>query len=173
MPCVSDSRVTLAVRAVRHYLATGSILSCPEDLPDELKIQAGAFVSIKKHKRLRGCIGSILPQSNRLAEEIIQNAISAATRDPRFPPIRPQELPELDFSVDVLTQPEKIKSKSALDCKRYGIIIKNREKQGVLLPNLEGIESVEEQIRICRKKAGLKPDDPIDIYRFESKRYTQ
>ena len=108
-----------------------------------------------------------------MAEEIIQNAISAATRDPRFSPITQEELPELDFSVDVLTQPEKVKSKSELDYKRYGIIIKKGKQQAVLLPNLGGIDSVEEQILICRKKAGLKPNDPIDIYRFESKRYTQ
>ena len=171
MSSVFDSRVKLAIQAVRHYLSTGYKLPCPAKLSDELKVRAGAFVSIKKDEKLRGCIGSIFPQTDHLAEEIIQNAINAAIRDPRFSPVTQKELPDLNFSVDVLTQPEMVKSQSDLNHKRFGIILKCGKKQGVLLPNLQGIESVEAQIQACQKKAGIKPDDSTKIFRFESKRY--
>jgi hypothetical protein len=106
-----------------------------------------------------------------VAEEIILNAISSATRDPRFLPITPDELKDLNYSVDVLTKPEPIKSKDQLDPKRYGVIVEAGWRKGVLLPDLEGVDTVEEQIDICRQKAGIMPDEPVKLYRFEVRRY--
>ena len=167
----TDVRVNLAIQTVKHYVESGKTPHCPENLPDDLKIRAGVFISIKKDKRLRGCIGSVMPQTSNLAKEIIQNSVSAASRDPRFSPVGKSEFEELTFSVDVLTLPEKIRSIDKLDCKLYGVILKNGKQQGVLLPNLEGVNTVKDQIQICREKAGLKPEDPFEIFRFESKRY--
>lgn len=162
----------LAIRAVQYYLENGKILPCPDDLPAELQTRAGAFVSIKKDKKLRGCIGSIAPTEKNLAMEIISNAVNAATKDPRFSPVTKNELPDLAFSVDILGPTEKVDKVSELNCKKYGIIINSGSKQGVLLPNLEGVNTVEEQIRICRAKANLNAIESIDIYRFEVKRYS-
>lgn len=163
--------VELAIKAVNHYLETNGILTSPEPLPNELKEKAGVFVSIKKHNKLRGCIGTITPTEPDLAQEIISNAVSAAAKDPRFSPITKDEWKHLKFSVDVLTTPEKVQGLSELDCKQFGVIVKTKDKQGVLLPNLEGIDSVEEQIRICRKKAGINEKDPVELFRFRVQRY--
>jgi len=132
---------------------------------------AGVFVSIHKLGGLRGCIGTFEPAANNVAEEIIANAISSATRDPRFPPIAPNELKDLDYSVDVLTSPEPVESKDQLDPKKYGVIVEAGYRRGLLLPDLEGVDSVNYQIDICRQKAGIAPDEPIKLYRFEVKRY--
>jgi hypothetical protein len=106
-----------------------------------------------------------------VAEEIIANAISSATRDPRFPAIVPSELKDLDYSVDVLTTPEPIKSQDQLDPKRYGVIVEAGFRKGLLLPDLEGVDSVDYQIDICRQKAGIAPNEPVKLYRFEVRRY--
>jgi hypothetical protein len=106
-----------------------------------------------------------------VADEIIVNAISAATRDPRFDPVREDELQELDISVDVLTEPEEIESKEQLDPKRYGAIVQRGIRRGLLLPDLEGVDTVREQIDICRQKGGITPSEPVKLYRFEVKRY--
>jgi AMMECR1 domain-containing protein len=108
-----------------------------------------------------------------VAEEIIANAISAATRDPRFPAISQHELPDLEFSVDVLTEPEPAKGKSDLDPKRYGVIVSSGWRRGLLLPDLEGVEDPEQQIDICRRKAGIGPDEPIQLFRFEVQRHKE
>lgn len=163
--------VDLAVKSVHYYLRHKKILPCPADIPDELKTKAGAFVSITKQKALRGCIGTITPVEGNLAMEIIRNAVHAAMEDPRFSPVSSDELPHLSFSVDVLTPLEKVNTACELNCKEYGLVLKNEHKQGVLLPDLEGVDSVEEQIRICRKKAGLKSDEPVEMFRFQVKRY--
>ncbi len=134
--------------------------------------KAGAFVTLKKNGQLRGCIGTIRPVQGSLAEEILRNAISAGTRDPRFSPVKPEELPELVYSVDVLGEPEPIKSKDELDTKRYGVIVENGPRCGLLLPNLAGIDTPEEQISIAREKAGISPDEPVKMYRFEVVRHT-
>lgn len=164
--------VGLAEKSVRHYIQKGKPLPCPEDLPENLRQKAGAFVSIKIKKKLRGCIGTIRPRERDLAHEIIQNAISAAAKDPRFSPVSKEELDDLTFSVDVISALEKVDSPSQLDAKIYGVVVKNGGKQGVLLPDLEGVESPEEQIQICRMKADIKEDDPVELYRFTVKRYT-
>ena len=106
-----------------------------------------------------------------MAGEIIENAISSASRDPRFPMIAPHELKDLDYSVDVLSKPEPIKSKDQLDPKKYGVIVEAGWRRGLLLPDLEGVDSVDYQVDICRQKAGIMPDEPIKLYRFEVKRY--
>jgi AmmeMemoRadiSam system protein A len=163
--------VKLAKKTVESYVKEGKIPKPPEELTPEMRQRAGVFVSIHKHGELRGCIGTIEPQRNNVAEEIIANAISSATRDPRFLPITPDELKDLEYSVDVLTKPEPIRSKDQLDPKRYGVIVEAGFRKGLLLPDLEGVDSVDYQIDICRQKAGIMPHEPIKLYRFEVKRY--
>jgi AmmeMemoRadiSam system protein A len=136
-----------------------------------MKEKAGVFVSIHKKGDLRGCIGTFEPQEKNVAAEIITNAISSATRDPRFPPVSPEELKDLDYSVDVLTTPELVKDESQLDPKKYGVIVECGWRKGLLLPDLEGVDSVDYQIDICRQKGGIGPNDPVKLYRFEVKRY--
>ena len=162
--------VRLAKKTVETYIKEGKILK-RQKLTSEMKERAGVFVSIHRLGELRGCIGTIEPQRSNVAEEIILNAISSATRDPRFLPITPDELKDLDYSVDVLTKPEPVKSQDQLDPKRYGVIVEAGWRKGVLLPDLEGVDSVDYQIDICRQKAGIMPNEPVKLYRFEVKRY--
>lgn len=163
--------IDLAVKSVQYFLKHKNKLSCPENLPTEFKRQAGVFVSIKNQKELRGCIGTIEPVEDDLAREIIRNAVHAATEDPRFLPVTSDELPNLTFSIDVLTPLEKVNSVFELDCKKYGVLLKGKNRQGVLLPDLEAVNTVEDQITICRKKAGLKENDPVEMFRFRVERY--
>jgi AmmeMemoRadiSam system protein A len=128
-------------------------------------------VSIKKQGQLRGCIGTFEPTKPSVAEEIVSNAISSATSDPRFAPIRVSELDELQYSVDILTKPEPVSSRDELDPELYGVIVESGFKRGLLLPALEGVNSSEEQIRICKMKAGISDDEPIKLYRFLVRRY--
>ena len=129
--------------------------------------KAGTFVSIHKDGALRGCIGTILPTTGCIADEIMQNAISAGTNDPRFPMIKEDELPYLEMSVDVLDEPEPIDSPDELDVKRYGVIVTHGRKRGLLLPNLDGVDSIEQQIDIARQKAGIYEDEDYSLERFE------
>jgi len=161
----------LAKETVEAYVKEGKKLSPPSKLTPEMKEKAGVFVSIHKRGALRGCIGTFEGQEENVAEEIITNAISSATRDPRFPPIAPEELKDLDYSVDVLTTPEPISDKSELDPKRYGVIVEAGWRRGLLLPDLEGVDSVDYQIDICRQKGGIDSDEPVNLYRFEVTRY--
>jgi AmmeMemoRadiSam system protein A len=126
---------------------------------------------LKKDGELRGCIGTIEPVRRNLAEEIINNAVSAGVEDPRFLPLQLEELPDLTISVDVLAPPEPIDSEDDLDPRRYGVIVSSGGRVGLLLPNLEGIDTVAEQIGIARQKAGLWPDEPVSLARFEVTRY--
>ncbi len=138
---------------------TGKYAKLPDGLPEELtKTRAGAFVSIKKNGTLRGCIGTFEPTQASVAEEILCNAVSAASHDPRFDPVTEEELPELVYSVDVLSSPEPIASSDQLDVRRYGVIVQNGDRRGLLLPDLAGVGTVEEQISIARKKAGIGPE---------------
>jgi len=162
--------VRLAKRTVESYVKKGKVAQVKRLTP-EMKPKAGVFVSIHKDGELRGCIGTIEPHRNNVAEEIIVNAISSARRDPRFYPVTADELGELDYSVDVLTEPRPVKSRKQLDAKRYGVIVEAGSRKGLLLPDLEGVESAEEQIGICRQKAGIAPDEPVKLYRFEVERY--
>ncbi|HEY32313.1 MAG TPA: AmmeMemoRadiSam system protein B [Dehalococcoidia bacterium] len=160
----------LAKDVVEKYVREGE-RPRPEVLTPEMRGRAGVFVSIHKNEALRGCIGTFEPVESNIAEEIVSNAISSATRDPRFLPITVDELKDLDYSVDVLTTPEPIDSKDQLDPKRYGVIVEAGWRRGLLLPDLEGVDSVDEQIDICRQKAGIAPNEPVNLYRFEVKRH--
>lgn len=164
----SDDYVKLAWKSLESYILNHRVLELPKDLPKEmLEKQAGAFVSIHKAGRLRGCIGTILPTTKNVAEEIIQNAISASTRDSRFNPISPEEIPDLEINVDVLSEPEPIDSPDKLDVKRYGVIVSCGGRRGLLLPDLDGVDSVAQQISIARQKGGIGPNEPISLQRFE------
>ena len=164
----SDEYVKLARLSLETYIRDGFLIDMPEELPTEMKeTRAGAFVSIHKLGKLRGCIGTILPTTKCVAQEIINNAISASTKDPRFNPITPDELPFLDINVDVLGDPEDISSPDELDVKRYGVIVTNGYRRGLLLPDLDGVDTVEEQIDIAKRKAGIGVDEPVKLQRFE------
>lgn len=163
-----DAYVQLARKTIENYVCTGETIAVPDGLPKELYNQkAGVFVSIKENGSLRGCIGTIQAVQTCVAQEIIENAISAACRDPRFSPITQGELDELVISVDVLGDTEAIESPDKLDVKRYGVIVTKGRKRGLLLPNLDGIDTVEEQIAIARRKAGIGEDEDITLERFE------
>ncbi len=163
--------VALAQKTVETYVRTGKRINPPKTLTPEMKDQAGVFVSIHKKGDLRGCIGTFEPQDKNVAQEVISNAISSATRDPRFDPVDADELKDLDYSVDVLTAPEPVESEKQLDPKKYGVIVQAGWRRGLLLPDLEGVDSVAYQIDICRQKGGIGPEEPVRLYRFEVKRY--
>lgn len=163
--------VQLARGTIEKYVRDGEVISPPSELAPEMKPRAGVFVSLHKRGALRGCIGTIEPVQPNVAQEIIQNAISAATRDPRFPPVRPDELGELEISTDVLGEPEPITSLDELDPERYGVIVEKGYRRGLLLPNLEGVGTAEEQIDIALRKAWISEDEEYRILRFEVVRY--
>ena len=162
--------VKLAKETVESYIREGNTPQ-PKELIPEMKERAGVFVSIHKYGELRGCIGTFEPTKNNVAEEIIANAISSSTSDPRFPPVAASELDDLEYSVDVLTKPEPVRDTSQLDPKKYGIIVESGFRRGLLLPDLEGVDSVEEQIAICRLKAGISADEPVNLHRFRVRRF--
>ena len=169
--------VKLAKETIKMYVREGHTPEPPAELPPEMQRRAGSFVSIHKHGMLRGCIGTIEPTQKHVAEEVIHNAVSAATHDPRFPPLRPDELDDLDIKVDVLTEPEPISGPEELDPKRYGLIVQskcNPWQRGLLLPDLEGIDTIEKQVYWTRvHKAGITdPNEPVQLYRFRVERYT-
>jgi hypothetical protein len=163
--------VKLARETVETYVRGGKVLEPPDEPTPEMKETAGVFVSLHKFGELRGCIGTFEPTEKNIAAEIITNAISSATRDPRFPPVAPNELKDLSYGVDVLTKPEPVADKDQLDPKKYGIIVEAGSRRGLLLPDLPGVDSVDKQISICRRKAGIMPDEPIMLYCFQVKRY--
>ena len=168
-----DAYVRLARASVRSWVREKKRIALPADLPEEmLRKQAGVFVSLHKDGRLRGCIGTIQAVRKSIAEEIVENGISAATKDPRFSPVRPEELEALEISVDVLGEPEKICSKDELDVKRYGVIVTKGFRKGLLLPNLDGVDTVDEQLAIALRKAGLSEREKnYEMQRFEVVRH--
>jgi AmmeMemoRadiSam system protein A len=173
----SHPLVELARKAIESYVRDGRQIRPPEILAPDMKRHAGAFVTIRRQGQLRGCIGTIEPTCDTVAEEVIRNAISAATRDPRFSPVGLSELTDLEVKVDVLAEPETVHSLDELDPKRYGLIVQSVNqpwKRGLLLPDLEGIETVEKQLFWTRHhKAGITdPDEPVQMFRFEVIRYT-
>jgi len=163
--------VQLARKTIETYLKEDKIISPPEELTPEMKEKAGAFVSLHRHGQLRGCIGTFVPTTENVAQEVIRNAIESSTRDPRFPPLTEEELEDLEISVDVLSEPEPVSSIADLDPKKYGVIVKSGWRRGLLLPDLEGVDTPEEQIAICRRKAGIGEDEPIELFRFKVRRY--
>ncbi|WP_026522468.1 AmmeMemoRadiSam system protein A [Butyrivibrio sp. VCB2001] len=170
-----DPYVRLARYSLESYITMGKRITKKDvkgdkwsDMDREMfERRAGTFVSIHKDGALRGCIGTILPTTSCIADEIMQNAISAGTNDPRFPMIKEDELPYLEMSVDVLDEPEPIDSPDQLDVKRYGVIVTHGRKRGLLLPNLDGVDSIEQQIDIARQKAGIYEDEDYSLERFE------
>lgn len=140
----------------------------PESFPYE---RAAVFVTLNKGGQLRGCIGTLEPRESHIADEIRNNAISAALHDPRFPSVREEELPLLDVSVDVLSDPEPVDSMDELDPKKYGVIVTSGYKRGVLLPDLEGVDTVEYQVDIASQKAGIRPGEVRHLQRFTVTRY--
>jgi MEMO1 family protein len=169
--------VQLAKETVERYVRADSF-SWPQELSLEFEPAveghppSGVFVSIKKWGDLRGCIGTIEATQTNVGMEIIHNAVAACSRDPRFLPISQAELAHLTYSVDVLTEPELIDGPHELDPRLYGVIVECGGRRGLLLPDLEGVDSVEEQVRIAKTKAGILPEEPVDLYRFEVQRYT-
>lgn len=167
-----DVYVRLARASLEHWLEKGSYLPLPSGLPTELTEQrAGVFVSLKKEGRLRGCIGTTGPTTGSVAEEIIRNAVSAGVRDPRFDPVEVEELPFLIYSVDVLGEAVFASSMEQLDPLRYGVIVYCGGRQGLLLPNLEGVDTPEQQVSIALRKAGIGPEEPYSLSRFEVVRH--
>ncbi|MBO4337026.1 MAG: AmmeMemoRadiSam system protein A [Lachnospiraceae bacterium] len=166
-----DAYVRLARDTIYSHVK-GEKLPDLTDLPDEmLNRRAGAFVSVHEFGMLRGCIGTISATCDNLAEEIRENAVSAVSRDPRFSPVKEDELDNLEINVDVLSDAEPISSPAELDVKRYGVIVSNGMRRGLLLPDLDGVETVEQQIDIARQKAGISPSEEISLQRFEVVRH--
>jgi len=173
----SHPLVELARETIAHWVQNRERIEPPEDLPPEMRRQAGAFVTLHRGGRLRGCIGTIQPTCDTVAQEVIQNAISAATNDPRFQPVLREELEDLVVKVDVLGDPEPVTSLDELDPKRYGLVVQskvNPSKRGLLLPDLEGIDTVEKQVYWTRHHKALiqDPKEPVQMSRFEVIRYT-
>lgn len=165
-----SAEVRLARETLELYVRTGETAK-PGRLPSDWQRRAGVFVSIKKRGQLRGCIGTIEPTRANLAEEIIHNAINAGGEDPRFGPVQEDELAHLVYSVDILAEPELIDGSESLDPERYGVIVRSGRKSGLLLPHLEGISTVDEQLQIAKQKAGIRPGEPVKLWRFEVVRY--
>ena len=167
-----DEYVKLAKYSVENYVKTRKIAKLYDNIPEEMLFQqAGVFVSLKKNGDLRGCIGTISPTKDSIAEEILEIAVTAAVGDLRFDPVKESELGEIVYSVDVLSPPEPIRSKELLDQNIYGVIVTCGIKRGLLLPNLEGVDSVEEQISIALRKAGIRPDEDYHLQRFKVVRH--
>ncbi|MBB6216863.1 AmmeMemoRadiSam system protein A/AmmeMemoRadiSam system protein B [Anaerosolibacter carboniphilus] len=167
-----DPHVKLARSALEYYVEHQRVMNLPQDLPQEmLQEKAGVFVSLKKHGELRGCIGTIEPTTGHIADEIIRNAIQAGANDPRFYPVEEEELKEIIYSVDVLKAPERINTLDELDVKKYGVIVSSGRKSGLLLPNLENVDTVEEQVRIALQKAGIQANEGYNLQRFEVERH--
>lgn len=168
-----DTYVQLARQTIESFVRKGETPALPEDLPAEMKnTRAGVFVSLKIAGKLRGCIGTISAVTDSVAQEIVRNAVSACSEDPRFDPVRTEELDRITYSVDVLGKTERIDSADQLDVKRYGVIVISGYRKGLLLPNLEGVDTVEEQIKIAKRKAGIPESERCRMERFEVVRHT-
>ncbi len=164
--------VSLAREAVEEYVQEGCVINAPGDLPAFLLEESGAaFICLKKDGLLRGCIGTTAATEPNLAGEIIKNAVHAATRDPRFPPVEPDELADLCYTVDILEKPERISDESLLDPREYGVIVESGLRRGLLLPDIEGVDQVKQQVEIAKQKAGIAPNEEVKLYRFKVARY--
>ncbi len=173
----------LAKKTVENFVRTGEKNDPPKDLPKEmLSSKAGVFVSIHKNStddnsqtvdQLRGCIGTFLPTKDNVAYEIIFNAIAAASHDTRFSLIKEDELKNLSYSVDVLSEPKPVSRIEDLDPKKYGILVKSENgKSALLLPDLEGVDTTEKQLAICCTKGNINPkEEKISIFKFEVERH--
>lgn len=163
---IEDPFVKLAKETIENYVLEKST-EIPKTIPEIMRGKAGTFVSIHKEGLLRGCIGTISPTTNSVYEEIVRNAIEASTNDPRFNPVDKEELELLDISVDILGESEEVNSMNDLDPKKYGVIVSSGYKRGLLLPDLDGVDTIDAQVDIARRKAGIAPNEEIKIERFE------
>ena len=181
--------VSLAKLTVENYIREGKVITPFPDLPEEfLNKRAGTFVTIEKDGELRGCIGTYLPTRINIAQELIRNAIAAASEDYRFGPIKKEELSYLSYTVYILSYPEPVKDIKELDPKKFGIIVKTGPfaypdqenvvfdgvipyKTGLLLPDLDEVDTVEKQISIACQKGGIDQKSKIFIYRFTVEKY--
>lgn len=155
----------LARRAVELYVESGRMVEA-EPAPAGLSMRAGVFVTIREGSALRGCVGTIDPATTSLSAEVIRSALMAATEDPRFSPVEPRELPRLSYEVSVLGEPEPVESLEDLDPRVYGVIVVAGRRRGLLLPDIPGLDTAEEQVRIARRKAGIGPSERVELYRF-------
>lgn len=174
-PAEGEELPCLARQAVEAFIREGRLLEKPLARSALLKQRAACFVSIKTDEGdLRGCIGTIEPVKATLAEELIANAVSAATRDPRFPPIAAIELPHLRYSVDILSPPEPTQF-TQLDPAIYGVIVEDESGtlRGLLLPDIKGVETADQQVDIAARKAGILPGTPLRLFRFRVQRYRE
>lgn len=170
---MSNAYTTLAKNVLEEYVKNHKLYQVsadelPADLTDR---QAACFVSLKKDGELRGCIGTLEPVQDTLAQEIMSNAISAGTRDPRFRPVTPEELDDLVYSVDVLTPSRPVEDLSKHDVKKHGIIVTDGRRRGVLLPDLEGVDDTQTQINIAAQKGGFYPGEDFQLEEFEVVRH--
>lgn len=164
----------LARKAIEEYIISGKETEVVEsELPEILKKEAGVFVTLKKNGKLRGCMGTFKSVQKNTAYEIISNAMTAAENDPRFPELKKEELNEISISVDILSEPEQVRDKLELDPKKYGILVKGGHQTGLLLPDLDGVETVDKQLNIAKRKAGLREDAEVEIYRFTVSRFEE
>lgn len=170
----SDPYTSLAKKAVETYVKSRKIIEVPKNPPKEMSEKAGVFVSIHNQDgSLRGCIGTFLPTTPSVAQEIIRNALAAAFNDPRFPPVTENELKNLVFKVDILSQPKPAQEKE-LDPKKYGLIIFASDgRRSLLLPDIPGVETPEQQIATCRQKAGVGPSEEIELQTFTVERHEE
>jgi MEMO1 family protein len=157
----------LARRAVEAYVEEGRILE-PEALPDELPDRAGVFVTIRERGALRGCVGTIEPTAASLGEEVVRSAVLAATDDPRFLPVGCRDLPWLTYEVSVLGEPEQIAGLESLDPRIYGVIVVSGRRRGLLLPDIPGLDTAEQQVGIARQKAAIGARESVELYRFRT-----
>ena len=171
---MADAYTRLARQSFEAWTRNATRIDVPADAPAELvEARAACFVSLHIGEHLRGCIGTLAPTRPTLADEIIENAISACSRDPRFPAVEPGELDAIHCSVDVLGQPEPISGPEGLDVKRYGVIVAKDFRRGVLLPDLDGVDTVEQQIAIAKQKAGIGLSEGCELQRFEVVRHEE
>lgn len=163
--------LNLAKCSVEEYVEKGRILPLPTEVPQPFLESGAVFVSIYKNGMLRGCIGSLNSVTPSISNEVVQMAVRAAAQDPRFPPVKRDELNSLTYSVDILSAMEKIQDLQQLNPKQYGVVVCSGDKRGVLLPNLNGVDTTEQQVAIAMEKGGIKEGEPVELFRFYVTRY--
>lgn len=162
--------VEIAWITIREFVVNGRIPTVDE-VPRFKSGMAGCFVSLHSRGDLRGCIGTIFPTKESISAEIIRNAVSACSEDPRFDPVEASELDGLEINVDILNSPEPVRSREELDPKIYGVIVTSGIRRGLLLPDLDGVDTVEAQLSIACRKAGILLSEQYEIQRFTVTRY--
>jgi AmmeMemoRadiSam system protein A len=174
---VRTAALALARETVERYVRTGSVADPPfgpsVEPPAGLGEPSGAFVTLRLGGRLRGCVGTLASTRSDVAREIVAAAVAAASADPRFSPVRPDELAALDYEVDIVGAVEPVEGLEDLDPGRYGVLVEADGRRGVLLPDLAGVETAARQVDIAREKAGLAPGVAMRLSRFTVRRYRE